>query len=203
MTDDELKDIWAEQSKRAMPITIAPEVIWRLAKESARFERTVFWRDTREWLATAFAAGAFLYLAFRDRNPHWLLVVAAIVACLPMTYVAFFGRKRRASKTAQSLTDHLRDSIASVQHQIGLLRSVLWWYLKPAAFCVMIVLLDCILRIQWTTGARASAGVALAKTVAFTAALFFIVWKANQRAVRKHLEPRLHALQATLAELET
>jgi len=41
-----------------------------------------------------------------------------------------------------SLTDHLRDSIASVNHQIDLLRSVHWGYLAPLRLSILLVFVD-------------------------------------------------------------
>lgn len=197
MTNEELKDLWSQQSGPEKPITIPPEFIWRLAQESARFERTIFWRDAREWLATAFVAGVFLFEAFHYRPIHWLPIVAAVIACLPMTYVAFRRQKGPAPEASQSLTNHLRDSIARVQHQIGLLRSVLWWYLAPLALSVMIIRLDRVHSIRGTadTGNYSVAALLLG------AAVFFGIWELNQHAVRKHLEPRVHELEKTLSEL--
>ena len=172
------------------------ESVWRLAKKSGRFESTIFWRDVRECAATALVAGIFLFYAFSRTTIHWLPVVAAILACLPMTYVAVFSRKRPTAEISHNLTDHLRDSIASVRHQIGLLRSVLW-YLAPLALSVMLVQVDAAIsgRVHFDGRLLLSSIVAVI--------VFFGVWKLNQRAVRTDLEPRLHELEKTLAELET
>jgi len=75
------KDIWASQSERG--VILAPEKVWLLAKASERFDRTIFWRDAREWIATAGVVGFFFFAAFSQRTVHWLLVLAALLAvCL-------------------------------------------------------------------------------------------------------------------------
>lgn len=192
MTNDELKDIWARQSKTEAILT--PEKVWRLARASERFERTIFWRDAREWIATAVVEGVLLLFIFSRLSVHWLLLGAAVLVCLPMTYATLLRRQRPGPDSYRSLTDHLRGSIASVQHQIGLLRSVHWWYLTPCALGILLVFVD---RRQWERG--------LIHTVfffGFGIALFVGIWMLNQHAVRKDLEPRLRKLEETLAEWE-
>ncbi|HEV2095729.1 MAG TPA: hypothetical protein VGQ82_04435, partial [Chthoniobacterales bacterium] len=121
--------------------------------------------------------------------------------CLPMSYVAFLRRKRPPLKSSRSLTDHLRESIASVQHQIGLLGSVLWWYLAPLALSWMLVFVDRVRSARLLAGAYS--GPELLFSAAFAVAIFVGVWKLNERAVRKDLEPRLRELEKTLTELES
>jgi hypothetical protein len=114
-----------------------------------------------------------------------------------MTYLAVFSRKRPAGETSRSLTDHLRDSIASVRYQIRILRSVLWWYLTPLVLSLLLIQVDAA-----TSGRVHFDGKLLLSSLA-TVAVFFGVWKLNQRAVRTDLEPRLHELEKTLAEFES
>lgn len=200
MTNEELKYLWSQQSGQRNPIKIPPEFIWQLAQESARFERAIFWRDTREWLATVFAAGVFLFIAFQYRTIHWLLVVAALITCLPMTYVAFRRPQARVPDGAPSLINHLRTSIANVQHQIELRRSLLWWYLAPLALSGTIVLLDIVLTVRMRPDAATVFGGVLSLG-AVMVAVFFGTWKLNQRRLRKYLKPRLQELEKTFAEL--
>jgi hypothetical protein len=197
MTNEDLKNIWAQQSTGNRSILIAPESVWRLARQSQRFESTIFWRNVREWAATVFVSGIFLFYAFSRPTIHWLPVVAAILAFLPMTYLAIFSRKRPMWETSRSLTDHLRDSIASVRCQIRLLRSVLWWYLAPLALGLLLIQVDAA-----TSGRVDFDGKLLLSSLA-TIAVLFGVWKLNQRAARTDLEPRLHELEKTLAEFES
>ena len=178
-----------------MSILIAPETVWHLAGECERFESTIFWRDVREWAATVFVAGIFLFYAFYHPKIHGLPIVAAILArFLPMTYVAV-RQKRLAAELSGSLTDHLRESIASVRHQVRLLRSVLWWYLAPLALSVMLIHVDA------ARSGRVHFDGKLLLSSVVTVAVFFFVWKLNQRAVRTD-QPRLRELEQTLSELE-
>ncbi len=192
MTNDELKDIWTRQSGATAIVT--PEKVWRLAKASERFEHTIFWRNAREWIATVVLEGLLLWSILSRPTVPWLLVGAAVLVCWPMTYATLLRRKRPDPDLSRRVSEHLRDSIASVQQQIALLRSVLWWYLTPCVLAILLIFVD--LR-QWERGF-------IHNVVAFGVGIFLYVgiWLLNQRAVRKDLEPRLRRLQEALAELE-
>ncbi len=140
-------------------------------------------------------AGYFFYAAFCHETIRWLVLLAALIACLPMAYVTVLRRKRARPEPNVSLVEYLRDSIASVRHQIGLLRSVHWWYLAPIALSISLVFID---RRQWERG--------LVATLVFWGVgiiLFVGIWILNQHAVDKNLQPRLRDLETTLAELES
>lgn len=202
MNPEELKNIWSQQTpSTAAAARLTPELIWHLADETTSFRRAIFWRDIREWFATIFIAGVFLYAAFAiyDRI-HWLMIAAAIVACLPMTYVAFRRQKHSSPAAGATLTGYLRDSIANVQCQFELLRSLARWYLAPLAASGAIVLVD----VFSTAPAPFRVRIFLIiPSVFIIAGVFWGVWKLNQRTVRKDLEPRLRQLEQTLAEIES
>lgn len=191
MTNEELKQLWGKQTDGVTPVS--PAAIWALAQASERFERTIFWRDAREWAATILVAGFFLYVALFHGTIHWLVLAAALISFWPTTYVALLRRKRAAPEMADNLIGCLHGSIASVRHQIGLLRSVHRWYLGPIALSILLVFVD--LR-QWERGP--------VRTAAFFGmgiALFAGIWMLNRHAVRKDLEPRLRELERVLTGL--
>ncbi len=200
MNPDELRTLWSQQAVTPSLVRLSPEAIWRLASESTRFKRTIFWRDVREWAATILVAGGFLYMALKPGHIHWLMIAAAIIACLPMSYVALRERKSRAPQAA-SLTDHLRNSIAQVEEQILLLRSVGRWYLAPLALSATLFLVDGLINAPLPRAERTLLLIPFVLGVAIVAAVFYGVWWINQRAVRRHLEPRLRQLEETWAEL--
>jgi hypothetical protein len=204
MNPDELKGIWAQQpASSAGVVRLTPEIIWRLASESARFKRTIFWRDVREWLATIFVAGVFLYSAFGTRDRiDWPMVAAAIIACLPMTYVAVRRPKNLVPENNAALAEHLRNAIAYVQEQLELLRSVCRWYLGPLAVSAAIVLIDVFFKAPVPAHGRMFLTIPFLLGAGVFAAVFYAVWKINDYAARKHLEPRLRELKQTLADIE-
>lgn len=197
MTDEELGNIWAQQPRSEGQFPISPEAIWRVAKASERFERVIFWRDAREWIATALIAGFLLFAAFSRPTIHWLLILAAFLVCLPMTYATLRRRSCATLTPSVTLADHLHDCIRSVQHQISLLRSVQWWYLTPLALSMLLMSVDR----SRSRGLRFGAPLIL--SIAFVVAIFIVVWRLNKRAVSANLGPRLRQLEQTLRDLET
>ncbi len=191
MTNEEIMNLWGQQAE---DVAVSPEEIWQLAQASERFERTIFWRDIREWAATVVVAGCFLYFAFSEGTTRWLILAAAVVCCGPMAYLTLRRPKRLRPETAGSVLEHLRAAVASLQHQIGLLRSVHWWYLMPIALAISFVFID---RRQWERGFVATLLVS-----GFGIGLFLGIWMLNQRCVRQDLEPRLRELERTLSQLE-
>ena len=194
MTNDEIKGLWESQPTGAP--TVSPEAIWRVAQASERFERTIFWRDTREWIATALVAGFFGFLAFSQGPVRWLLLGAALMALFPMTYATIVRRQHPVPPSNRHLIAHLRGAIASVGQQIGLLSSVVWWYLLPLAGSLLLVAVD-----RWD-GQRLQLGGRMVFSWGFTALIFVGVWWLNRRCVRQDLAPRLHELELMLEELE-
>ncbi len=204
MHADELKELWSKQPPpSAGEARVSPALVWRLASESSRFERTIFWRDLREWLATILLAGAFLYTGCAHKHIHWPIVGAAIIVFLPMTYVAIRNRKRPKPEASANLTSHLRDSIAELRLQVELLRSVGRWYLAPIALSGLLVGADVFFTTPVPIGMRGRLLIPLLFGAVVTSAVFYGVWKLNQSAARNRLEPRLRQLEEILTELET
>jgi hypothetical protein len=94
----------------------------------------------------------------------------------------------------------VESSLAQVEHQIWLLRNVLWWYLLPPTLS----LLAFFGQVAWQAreagwlGALAS----FAMMVVFLAAVYGFIYWLNQYAVRTTLEPRRQELAALLSSLE-
>jgi hypothetical protein len=89
--------------------------------------------------------------------------------------------------------------MAQVEHQIWLLRHVLWWGLLPLAFSV----LPFVGQVAWQ-GRSGGWGTALvvSSVVAFVVIVFAGVYWLNQYAVRCELEPRRRELETLLISLE-
>ncbi|MDQ6808779.1 MAG: hypothetical protein M3Z64_05060 [Verrucomicrobiota bacterium] len=204
MTPDELKQLWSQADTKVARSAVTPELICRLAKESARFDRKIFWRDAREWVATIFVVGMLLRFALIAPRIHWPLIAAALIACVPMVYVTLGRRKRTRPNAAAPLREHLCESIAEVQHQFDLLTSVARWYLGPLGVSAAILLFDRFFSLPRSAPPPVRhflAGVFVIGAL-FTAAVFYAVWKMNQVAARKRLAPRLRRLRETLAALD-
>jgi hypothetical protein len=86
-----------------------------------------------------------------------------------------------------------------VNHQIWLLKNILWTYLLPLNVSLVIMVLVQASR-SWHT--RVAAGLDIVFVVGFCALISWGVYWLNQYAVRRQLEPRRRELEALLASLE-
>jgi hypothetical protein len=113
--------------------------------------------------------------------------------------VDWMRHKRRPPEPGEPLSQRVECSLAQVEHQIWLLRNILWWYLLPLALSIMAFFCQ----VAWLTrsggwwAALAFAGV----TVVAAMVLGGVYWL-NQKAVRSELEPRRKELEALLATLK-
>ena len=99
----------------------------------------------------------------------------------------------------EPLSQRVESSLAQVEHQIWLLRNVLWWYLLPPGLAILAFFGQC----AWE--ARSGGwwvALVIAGMVAVEALIFAGVYWLNQHAVRSELEPRRQELQALLASLK-
>ena len=194
MNASELENIWNEQGAiKPDPKDIA-KIATAVRSGDRKFRRTIWWRDLRE-IGTALILAA-VFGNVGQTGFRWI----AVASCL---FVAGFiirsrvGEKFRAGQA--SVADQVQQMIRGTETQIRLLRSVVWWYLLPCAIGTVAIVLD-----------RAYAHDRLPRRVdPFHLPIFFVtmimlaigVYWLNQRAVRKHLEPRRASLRQMLAEL--
>jgi hypothetical protein len=106
-------------------------------------------------------------------------------------------RKKHPSRD-KSLTTCIEDSLTQVNHQIWLLKNVLWWYLLPPGIGIII----CFGFFAWQLHvAGKPVLIGLLGRSSFVGLVFLGVYLLNQRAVRKDLMPRKQELESLLKTL--
>ena len=199
---DNFQQAWHAASSQTR-ITIDAALLRNVVQRSQRdFRATILNRDTLE-------IGVGLLLL-----PYW--IYQGIVSSLPWTWwlgvpaiiwvIGFFLVDRRLhpqtpSEPGEPLVNCVKNSLSQVEHQIWLLRNILWWYLLPFA----IAILAFFAQVSWQTGMKTGDWLAALGFAAFlfvfVFALYYRINYINQRAVRKQLEPRRQELLALLASL--
>lgn len=169
-------------------------------RAQADFRTVVLWRDYHE-------AGVALLLI-----PVWLIMGAVIdlpwtwyleiPACLWIVAFLIWDRKRHPQDLSEQDTPLLESAQASlrqVEHQIFLLRNVLWWYISPGALPILIFFIH----VAWLTSETWWGTLLFGGPLcAFALVIYIGIYYANQIAVRKQLEPRRQELLALIASLE-
>jgi len=192
--DDDLKRAW--QAQPPARLTIDSELLLNELRRNQRTFAAVIWlRDVREVGVAVVLLPVWVWMGIRLSLPWtWYLTIPGLV------WVAAYlllDRRRHPSPppgSGESLRQRAAASLAQVEHQIALLRGVLWWYLLPLAVPMLIFFLH--------VGWRAGNFLPLVPLVAVGLMVFGLVYWVNQHAVRAELEPRRQELAKLLASLD-
>lgn len=165
---------------------------------SGSMRSRLFARDMRETIASVFIIvmfGAYwLFDAYWGTAPNAVaktgiaIVIAGAVEIILLTQIV--QRRGRADFTSVPLKEFLSSEVHVLNRQIALLRHVAWWYLLPLYIgcCVFVIGIG----LTFPGGSVFSILFCLAD-FAFCAFL----WRVNQTARRKTLEPLRDAMQRT------
>jgi hypothetical protein len=103
---------------------------------------------------------------------------------------------RAQTVVGDSLHSTIEASLLQVQHQIWLLRNVLWWYLLPLVPGITAFLVST----SWQSrGSGVAEQIVIAIVGLICAVMFWYAHRLNQREIRVSLEPR----RVELEELRT
>lgn len=191
---DDMQAVW--QSTSDTPPHLGPTQRADLFEEAERFDRTIRWRDRREYAGVAGIAFVAVWIGV-GASPVKQLGAALMVVGAIVAVARLWQAQRRVPPPAPDLpaVDALRQSLARVEIQIDLLRSVLWWYLLPISIGPLLIVATGIVRrvhslpddaSLWATAGAIGVGlVALGLIVG----VYGWIYRLNQRAVEVKLIP--------------
>jgi hypothetical protein len=200
MNPDSLKQAWQTQTSQTRLTADAELLIQEVQRKEQNFSAAIFWRDVREVGVALLMVPAWVYLGVKLSLPWtWYLTVPALVWIAGFMLADRMRHKRQPPEPGESLRQRVESSLAQVEHQIWLLRSVFWWALLPIALSTLAFFGQ----IGWL---GRSGGWLTVLVVAFVVLVAVIVLAAvyslNQNAVRSELEPRRQELEALLMSLK-
>ena len=104
-----------------------------ILRKTEKFERTIWWRNTREVVASAVAGIVFAYLTWKQANGIARLGSAIITGTMVWIIYYFwrYGSGPADPRPDQSAAAFQSALISKIDHQIRLLRNVKLWYLLP------------------------------------------------------------------------
>ena len=200
MNYDELKEAWLAQTSQTRLTIDADLLLKEVQRNQQSFAATVFWRDVREVGTSLLMVPVWFYLGTKHSLPWmWYLGVPALLWVAGFMLADRMRLRSYSSERGESLSHRVESSLAQVEHQIWLLRNVLWWYLLPPGLAVLAFFGQCAWEAQsggWWVAA------VITGCVAVEAIVFGSVYWLNQKAVRAELEPRRQELQALLGSLK-
>ncbi|MBX3451139.1 MAG: hypothetical protein KF777_16355 [Planctomycetaceae bacterium] len=200
MNDEQLQQAWQSQPAEMSSVGDIDATLIQLRQQQDKFQKQIFWRDVREIGTGILLIPVWIAMGVQGSLPvTWYLAVPA------MLWIAgYLLYQRRAARHLElqpgaSLRDSLVASIAQLDHQIRLLRTVFWWYLLPILIALVAFFAQCL----WQDRAGGPmAFVAFGLVMTICAIVFGGVYWLNQSAVRRSLQPRREELAAQLASLD-
>lgn len=189
MNDEALKKLWREQ-----PLALPAPLTGREASDAMngkmrRFDRCIWRRDFGEVAACLVVAVVFGGYFFWF--PSALARLGCVITILSAVFIGWrlLSSKRRAGKSrpGASVMEALQVELRKVENQIGLLRSVWWWYILPVTVGYEVFFFGVN---REATDRMAFVAVGLAMGLGLD-------WL-NQRAVRKQLMPLKEELESLL-----
>lgn len=200
MDPDDLKHAWQTQTSQTRLTIDADLLVKEVRRNQRSFAATIFWRDVREVGVSLLMVPLWIYLGIRQSLPWtWYLMVPALLWIAGYMLADRMRHQRQPAEAGEPLRQHVENSLAQVDHQVGLLRNVFWWYLLPVALALFAFLSQ----LAWDLRAGGwKTAFAMSNAVTLVALVFAGINWLNQYAVRSELEPRRRELETLLRSLE-
>jgi hypothetical protein len=196
MDPDDLKQAWRDQHPAAID---AGPLLEQVRRDRRSFAAAIVWRDLREVGVALLMIPLWLYLETRDALPWtWHLSIPVLLWVAGYLVADRIRHRKPSPGPDEPLRRVVEGSLAEVDHQIRLLRTVRWWYLLPLAIAMLAFFGQNAWRERgggWWTVLSVSMVSSFALGV-----LAFVDWL-NRHAIRAELEPRRKELEAILANL--
>lgn len=199
MAPDPLQDAWQKQPLPAVDVD-ADQLVREFGRGQQQFAAMIFWRDAQEVGICLLLLPVWVGMGVGIGLPwSWYLVMPGIA------WVAAFmtiDRRRQARRRAQPgdpLVRGVESSLAEVEHQIWLLRNVLWWYLLPLAVPILAFFAHIFWRLSRGNVWEAAVATSFI-TIVVVGMNAWLYWL-NQKAVRSTFEPRRRELASLLRSL--
>jgi hypothetical protein len=205
---DNLQAAWQSQPLPAR-LTIDTELLLTEVRRNQRyFTNAIFWRDVREVAIALLMVPVIIAMGIKLPLPWtWYLLLPGVLWIAGFMLIDRLRQRKRQTGPSDSLTDRLKSSLDQVEHQIWLLRNIVWWYILPTAIPAMLFTAHVVwngLSSVWAEGPRVVLLLGVTFALIVAAMVFMTIWiyQANQRAVRNDLQPRRAELTALLASLQ-
>jgi hypothetical protein len=196
MTPDNFQEAWQSQSSQTR-VTIAADLLLKeVQRNQEDFQATIMGRDIREVGVSLLMIPLWFFLGAMWSLPwSWYLTVPALIWIAGFILFDRIRQCRQSIATGEPLVESVRESLTQVDHQIWLLKNIVWWYLLPPT----ISLLAFFAHATWKTSRDWSGSI---PPMLIVVSVYAFVYYVNQLTVRTQLEPRREELLTLLAGLK-
>jgi len=178
--DKELMKMWQENLQPAS--VDARQFTKTIAERAERFDRKIFWRNIREYVAGGGLIAWFLWLS-RNPGQRYHSVAGIVAVAFVMIYLWQSQRKQQPLDASADVRSYRAALLERYDRQIALLRRVKHWYVAPLYARWMLVL--------FTVPSPHSGR--LPYFIAFTAFGALVIWLNESYGVRKLRKAREQA----------
>jgi hypothetical protein len=196
MNPDDLKQAWQKQSSQ---LAIEPQLLLQeLRRNERQFAATILCRDMREIGVALVLLPVWVVMGISLSSPWtWYLAMPGIAFVAGFLVVDRKRHKPRSPQPGEPLRECAARSLEQVEHQIWLLRNILWWYLLP----LMVPILVFFGHLAWLSRDDGWETVFdTAPPMAVVALVAVVIYWINQRGARC-LEARRDELRTMVASL--
>lgn len=200
MSFDEWQARWQAHDHGGQLNIDSDALLEEVLRNQSDFEKRMWRRDFGE--VTAAVLVTFIFGTLAVLIDQWSLFLGAAGSLFVGIFMVFDRLKQRWQRTtvADSLPSAINASLVQVQHQIWLLRNILWWYLLPLVPGLVAILVS-------TSRESQGNGLADQLVIAFVGLIcllvFWGVYWLNQREITRNLEPRRMELEELRASLSS
>jgi len=202
MSPDDFQQAWQASASQSRVTIDADLLVKEVRRNQQQFACTILARDIREVGVALILIPVWLYLGSWLSLPWtWYLTIPGLIWIAAFMLVDRRRHSQRPPEPDGPLREQITYSLAQVEHQIWLLRNVLWWYILPIA----VPCLAFFVQNAWESYVRGREFVDFVPPFLFSATvcggiMAFVYWL-NQKAVRSGLEPRRKELETLLSSL--
>jgi hypothetical protein len=181
-SSSDIQDLWQSQPTELPRISLED-----LRGKTHKFERKIFWRNIREYAAGAFVVVCFGF--YEWKFPALLLRIGSGLVIAGTIYVMFQLHRRASCHSAPAdmgLSTGIEFYRKALERQRDALRGIWSWYLLPFVPGFAVFFTGTAVS-QWTSHPVGMASLlkGYGIVVGLVAAVFYAIWKLNQRGADK------------------
>lgn len=195
MTFEELQTSWQAQP---IPdsVTIKEDMLLAITRRNQQdFLAAVLRRDFREVAVCVLLVVFFLHNYINSKSISVLIITVGCLFVGSFFIIDRLIQKKRQPVYEDTLTCCLKQSLHQVNHQIWLLRSILWWYLLPTCIGMLIgPILEKGMVFFWSKD--------YIIVTTFVILVYYGIYRINQHAVLYGLLPRRNEILTLLSQLD-
>lgn len=192
MNIEDAENAWRSEPHGKIPMDLSV-LVGQVRRNEASFRAIIFSRDMHE-IALAGVMVLVYVLAGLCLHLPWTfyLGIPAVLWIAGYLLIDRLRHRHNKSKPGESLMECVEHSIAQIEHQRVLLRTVLWWYLLPFDIATGAFFLQ----MGWIMRETGWFAIGItAASLGFLWVVSYFVYRLNQDAIKTELDPRREELE--------